>query len=909
MRDAARAPLRGFLGKAHMMASIQKGKKPNFDTEIACFTPRQTAALKLLDSHKIKYLLYGGALGGGKLLSVETPIPTPDGWVSMGDIQVGDTVISNMGQPCDVTAISDIQYEDTYRITFSDGASIIAGGRHQWVTSTLSERQRMLRGSGGRRAKRRAKRPSRATGRRSKVFTDSITERNHINPTPIQDIPTSNIRTTKEILDTLYSGISLNHSIPVASPLDLPECLLPIDPYVLGAWLGDGSTRDGEITGIDDEILYQVSKGGYQVSNRSNSNTHGIIGLKIQLRAINVLSNKHIPAQYLRSSIEQRIALLQGIMDTDGTCDKRGQCEIQLTHKPLIDGMQELLHSLGIKTQMRTGRAKLYDKDCGEKYRLKFMTDLPVFRLKRKLDRQKRDGFRGTHNVRYIVSVDPVDRVPLKCIEVDSPSHQYLCGKEMIPTHNSRFLRWYAIRRLIILYRQFGIQNPIGMLACEDYPSLKDRQLQKISTEIPAWFGKMHGDHRDYGRCFILAPKWGSGVIAFRNLDDPSKYASAEFAFILVDELTKNPYEVFTFLRTRLRCPGLTDVETQFVGATNPGSIGHGWVKQLWMDKQFPPEWIEPYDYRSQFAYVPSKAEDNPYLDQSYWATLATLPENLRKAFRDGDWNIFLGQAFPDFGETTHVINPIPVPANANLYMTFDWGFGAPFSILWWWCDADNRLFLFDEWYGWDGIANQGLRINDSEIADGIVQREADMKLGEGRYIQRIAGPDCFQKKPDYKGGGQGPSTAEVFAKKDLFLISGHPDRALKIRAFRERIAVPKDGSMPMLMAYNHCLQFIRTISNLIMDKNNIEDVDTKGEDHVYDAAALMCMARPLSIEPGKEKMSSHDKRIEYLQQGAMSSYEREAMITQDETMRSLDNSIFDDNEMAEYEDGLKGTM
>ena len=159
------------------------------------------------------------------------------------------------------------------------------------------------------------------------------------------------------------------------------------------------------------------------------------------------------------------------------------------------------------------------------------------------------------------------------------------------------------------------------MLACEDYPSLKDRQLQKIGYEFPPWLGRLHTDHKMYGRSFVLDSEYGGGIICFRNLDDPSKYASAEFALICVDELTKNKYDVFTFLRTRLRWPGLSDGECFFVGGSNPGGVGHGWVKRLWMDKTFTPEWYPPacaMDYRPTFAYIPSKAEDNSHLDPSY---------------------------------------------------------------------------------------------------------------------------------------------------------------------------------------------------------------------------------------------------------------------------------------------------
>lgn len=418
----------------------------------------------------------------------------------------------------------------------------------------------------------------------------------------------------------------------------------------------------------------------------------------------------------------------------------------------------------------------------------------------------------------------------------------------------SYLIRWYTVRRLAYLAHILKIERPVAMIACEDYPSLKDRQISKFSREFAPWMGKMHGDHKEFGRCFILSDKLGGGVICFRNLDDTSKYQSAEFVLICVDELTKNSFETFTFLYSRLRWPGLSDIECQFIGATNPGGPGHGWVKQFWIDKEFPREWISPIDHRDKFAFVQSKATDNPHLDEAYWSQLSTLPEELRRAFRDGDWDIFLGQAFPELRKATHEIEPIwPIPENAYLYMTFDWGFGAPFSLQWWWVDADNRVYLFREWYGWNGSANQGLRLPDSEIATGILRREDQWGISS-RQIIRLAGPDCFQKKPDYRGGGQGPSTADVFAEHGIFLSPGDPSRQLKIRSFRERIKIPKDGTMPMMVVYRgQGDQFFRTTSTLVMDETHVEEIDTKGEAHAFDSACHITMARPiLPQEPEK---------------------------------------------------------
>lgn len=443
-------------------------------------------------------------------------------------------------------------------------------------------------------------------------------------------------------------------------------------------------------------------------------------------------------------------------------------------------------------------------------------------------------------------------------------SHKFILYGGALGGGKSFFLRWYAVRRLLTLYKR-GFKDVACMLACEDYPALKDRQISKIIVEFPPWLGKLHTDHKAYGRCFILDADYGGGIICLRNLDDPSKYQSAEFAFICVDELTKNNYETFTHLRSRLRWAGVPDADCAFLGATNPGGVGHGWCKQLWMDKDFPPEWTTPIDYRDQFVYVPAKADDNPYLDAAYWATLQTLPENLRKAFRDGDWNIFVGQAFPQFSPQVHVIDDRPLPAGVPLYMTYDWGFGKPFSIGWWWVDSDDRIYRFAEWYGWNGTADVGLRLPDTEVVEGIIEREKAMGIW-GKNITRLSGHDCFQKRPDYKGGGQGPSTAEVFSGYGVHLTKGDPSRDLKIRQFRERLRVQDDGA-PRLFIYRSCEQFIRTIPNLIEDKRNIEDIDTTGEDHPWDESCLICMARPmgLRIDPNAGK-GYIDKRLDDLE-------------------------------------------
>lgn len=193
----------------------------------------------------------------------------------------------------------------------------------------------------------------------------------------------------------------------------------------------------------------------------------------------------------------------------------------------------------------------------------------------------------------------------------------------------SRWLRWSALYWLIKWYGKYGIKGIRAGVFCEDYPSLNDRHLTKIKYEFPAWLGTFNESKHE----FTLKPEYGSGIIAFRNLDDPEKYLSVEFAFEGVDEINRNSKPVFTELRKRLRWPGIKDVK--FLGACNP--IGEAWVKNMWVKRMFPVEEKEQYE----FVFIPALPTDNPHLDQSYYTSLESLPENQRKAMLEGNWDAF----------------------------------------------------------------------------------------------------------------------------------------------------------------------------------------------------------------------------------------------------------------------------
>lgn len=193
----------------------------------------------------------------------------------------------------------------------------------------------------------------------------------------------------------------------------------------------------------------------------------------------------------------------------------------------------------------------------------------------------------------------------------------------------SYWLRWMMIYWLIkyfAKYKQYGIR---AGLFCEDYPSLNDRHLSKVKYEFPSWLGTYNEAKHE----FTLKKAYGSGIIAFRNLDDPEKYLSVEFAIMGVDEINRNPLVTFRELRKRLRWAGIKDVK--FLAACNPR--GEAWVKNMWVKRIFPPEENEQYE----FVYVPALPSDNPYLDATYYKSLEALPEAERKAFLEGDWDSF----------------------------------------------------------------------------------------------------------------------------------------------------------------------------------------------------------------------------------------------------------------------------
>jgi hypothetical protein len=387
--------------------------------------------------------------GYAKALALDTPIPTPDGWKMMGQLRVGDQVFDEKGKICNVIVVSPIwRNRQVYRVTTNCGDEIIADEAHVWQVDM----------------------PGHHKVRKRKWVPDEKKKKPGTPRKPREYEPGYWIRlkTTKQI-----AGLNWNKfRIKRAEALQLPERDLSIDPYLLGLWLGDGNSGSAHITVADKELSWvqeELERLGYKTSALKPasmaSRSAGVLlvpGLRKKLADLDLLYYpkthnygwKHIPDEYLRASYEQRVSLLQGLIDSDGTVGNslapracNGYVSFCNTNRELAENVRELVRSLGLRAQWCEGPATLNGKVCGTAFRVGFLFERAA-RLPRKaaLCRPRRNG----HLIR--VSATPAGRADTVCISVDSESHLFLAGRSMTPTHNSTYASilfppWFLAQR------------------------------------------------------------------------------------------------------------------------------------------------------------------------------------------------------------------------------------------------------------------------------------------------------------------------------------------------------------------------------------------------------------------------------------------------------------------------------
>lgn len=364
-----------------------------------------------------------GPHGLGKALHVQTVIPTPDGWSRMGELAVGDRVLDEQGKPCNVVSVSPRWQGDTWRVTFADGSELTTHGNHEWYAVNVSRRPAGVR-----------------DWREHWAATELVT--------------------TQEMAKSLRTaGGQLRWRVPTARPLTAPDAPLPIDPYTLGVWLGDGNTADGRLN-LNLEDAPEIAARTNAVLADEPEGPHAIRatvpGLHRALRLGGWLGRKHIPTTYLRASEHQRRALLRGLMDTDGFQMAGGIDGVDLTCHELAADVKHLLETLGYVARLRIEEAA-YTKEgdrvsVGLRWRMNFRADECPYTLRRYRDSWLARAVQASrHTQRTVVAVEQIEDAETVCITVDSSSHLFLAGSQCIPTHNTTtnalLVIWFAVTR------------------------------------------------------------------------------------------------------------------------------------------------------------------------------------------------------------------------------------------------------------------------------------------------------------------------------------------------------------------------------------------------------------------------------------------------------------------------------
>lgn len=339
--------------------------------------------LDVLIIHKNKAFV-----GDYKGLALDTLIPTPAGWTTMGDVSVGDEVFDAGGRPTTVVAKSEVKHLRCFEIDFGAGQKVVCDEEHLWKLHDGC-----------------------VVGVDGLVAAETKWQRNNV------------------------------PKISVAAAIDTPAADLPVDPYVLGLWLADGKRSSGEISKPDAFVWEEVQRRGYTVDMDTGGSkscpTRTVKGLRTQLRESGLLCDKHIPAVYLRAGYAQRLALLQGLMDGDGSANHtRKQVVFVNTDIVLAKQVHELLLTLGQKPLLSPVTARGFGK-AAQAYFVSFRPNgIIPFLLPRKAEGVDAWG-PGHASFRYVKSVTEVATVPTQCIAVESKDHTFLCTEHFIPTHNT----------------------------------------------------------------------------------------------------------------------------------------------------------------------------------------------------------------------------------------------------------------------------------------------------------------------------------------------------------------------------------------------------------------------------------------------------------------------------------------
>ena len=356
--------------------------------------------------------------------------------------------------------------------------------------------------------------------------------------------------------------------------------------------------------------------------------------------------------------------------------------------------------------------------------------------------------------------------------------------------------------------------------------------------------------------------------ILFRYCDhekDAERFQGTEVDILFVDEATHQSEEKMKKLTACVR--GVNDFPKRIYFTCNPGNEGHAWVKRLFIDKKYK-EGENPDDY----LFIQSLVTDNKALLASqpdYVKQLEALPPKLRKAWLEGDWNIFEGAFFEDYRDTpdlelchkagitpeeayiqrrfTHVIEPFDIPRGWNIMRSYDFGYNKPWSLGYWAIDYDGVMYRIMDVYGWNGTPDEGNKWTPDEQFKYIADLERQHPMLAGRKIvDSVADPAIWD-------GSRGESVAETAMRYGIYFTPGDNERIAGWMQVHYRLQFDKNG-YPRMYFFKNCETARRTIPLMMYSETHPEDINTKLEDHCPDEIRYMCMSRPIKPIIAEEK-------------------------------------------------------
>lgn len=419
--------------------------------------------------------------------------------------------------------------------------------------------------------------------------------------------------------------------------------------------------------------------------------------------------------------------------------------------------------------------------------------------------------------------------------------------------------------------RQVHIPYYKALILRKTYPQLSEL-IDKTLNYYPRAFPKARYNSSSHTWTFPSGAKVIFGSMQYTK--DRTRYQGQAYDFIAFDELTHFTFEEYSYLFSRCR-PNGPGTRCYIRSTANPGGVGHGWVKErfitagppmtpIWEDVEIVfPDGHKEKRKRSRI-FVPASVFDNPTLlsnDPDYITNLASMPEAERMALLYGSWDSFSGQVFtewkndPDHYEdrvNTHVIAPFRVPETWRIWCALDWGYSRPFSVGWYAVDHERRIYRIREFYGCTGEPNVGVRWEPGEVARAMKRIESEDPNLAGRKIFRVGDPAIW-------GSDGTESIGALFERERIYWEKGDHARISGKMQIHHRMAFDENG-WPMLYVFDTCKHFIRTVPNLVYDETDVEDVDTAGEDHIYDELRYICMKNVIAPRiPAERKVRGYD--------------------------------------------------